>query len=359
MSPRLFQPLVQRGVRLRNRIGVSPMCTYSAEAQDGLATAWHVAHLGARAIGGAGLVMTEATAVEAAGRISPQDLGIWADQHVDALRPVAAAIAAAGAVPGIQLAHAGRKASTHRPWARNRGRVPRSEGGWTPVGPTAEPFQPGDGAVTPLEEPDLHRLIVRFAEAAERAVAAGFRLIEVHGAHGYLIHSFLSPLANSRTDAWGGPAAARERLALAAIEAVRAAVPASVPIWLRLSASDWTEGGWQSSDTVRLAGRALAAGADLIDCSSGGIVPGVRIPVGANYQVPFAQAVKRAGVPSAAVGAISEPAQAEAIVRDGQADFVLLGKQMLREPHWTLRAAAELGAPPPWPEQYAWAVGST
>ncbi len=356
--PSLFEPLSLRDVTLRNRIGVSPMCTYSVEAQDGLAGPWHVAHLGARAIGGAGLVMSEATAVEARGRISPQDLGIWSDAHVDALRPVAAAIAEQGAVPAIQLAHAGRKASGHRPFDATSGVVPAEEGGWTPVGPTAAPFRPGDPAPEPLSGDGIAEVVRAFAAAAERAVAAGFRVLEVHGAHGYLIHSFLSPLVNDRRDAWGGGLDGRARLALAAVAAVREAAPDGLPVWLRVSASDWREDGWTIDDTVELAGRAREAGADLIDCSSGGAVPGVAIPKGPNFQVPFAEAVRRrAGMPSAAVGAITDPAQADAIVREGRADLVLLGRAMLRDPHWAVNAALRLGAEVPWPRQYGWAVG--
>lgn len=354
--PTLFEPLTMRDVTIRNRVGVSPMCTYSVEARDGRAGPWHVAHLGARAIGGAGLVMTEAAAVEPGGRISPQDLGIWSDAHVDALRPVAAAIADQGAVPAVQLAHAGRKASTYRPWAGRRGVVPRDEGGWTPAGPTDEPFRAGEPAPDALTAEGIDAIVDAFAASARRAVDAGFRVIEVHGAHGYLIHSFLSPLVNRRTDAWGGDERGRTALAVAVVAAVRDAVPDGLPVWLRVSASDWVEGGWTIDDTVRLAGRAREAGADLIDCSSGGAVPDAAIPVGPNYQVPFAEAVRRSGVPSAAVGGVVDPAQADAIVREGRADLVLLGKAMLRDPHWAVHAAERLGVPAPWALPYGWAV---
>jgi 2,4-dienoyl-CoA reductase-like NADH-dependent reductase (Old Yellow Enzyme family) len=356
--PTLFEPLSMRDVTMRNRIGVSPMCTYSVEARDGLATPWHVAHLGARAIGGAGLVMTEAAAVESRGRISPQDLGIWSDAHVDALRPVAAAIAGQGAVPAVQLAHAGRKAGTFRPFDDARGVVPLSEGGWTPVGPTATPFRPGDPAPESLDERGIAEVVAAYGAAAERAVAAGFRVLEVHGAHGYLIHSFLSPLSNDRSDRWGGGVEGRSRLALAVVEAVRDATPEGLPVWLRVSASDGHEDGWTLDDTVELAGRARDVGADLIDCSSGGVVPGAKIPAGPNHQVPFAEAVRRrAGVSSAAVGGITDPAQADAIVREGRADVVLLGREMLRDPHWAVNAARRLGAEVPWARPYGWAVG--
>jgi len=354
----LFEPLSMRDVTMRNRVGVSPMCTYSVETRDGVAGPWHVAHLGARAIGGAGLVMTEAAAVQARGRISPEDLGIWSDAHVDALRPVTAAIAGQGAVPAVQLAHAGRKAGTYRPFDDARGVVPLSDGGWTPVGPTDVPFRTGDPAPEPLDEDGIAEVVAAFGAAAARAVAAGFRVIEVHGAHGYLIHSFLSPLSNGRTDRWGGSAEGRSRLALAVVAAVRDATPEGLPVWLRLSASDGHEDGWTVDDTVELAGRAREAGADLIDCSSGGAVPGVAIPVAPGYQVPFAEAVRRrAGVASAAVGRITDASQADAIVREGRADLVLLGRAMLRDPHWAVNAARRLGAEVPWARQYGWAVG--
>lgn len=349
---RLFEPMRQRGVTLRNRLGVSPMCTYSADAMDGLATPWHVAHLGARAIGGFGLVIAEATAVEPRGRITPQDLGLWSDAQVDAWRPVTAAVEAAGAVPGVQLAHAGRKASTFRPWAPRSGRVPVAEGGWTPVGPTGEPFRPEDGEVEVLTEAGVRGVVEAFAAAAARAVDAGFRMVEVHGAHGYLLHQFLTPLVNRREDAYGGSVEGRERLLLEVVRAVRAAVPEDVPVWLRLSATDWVEGGLTVDDTVRVARRAREAGADLVDCSSGGAVPYAKVPAAPCYQVPFAAAVRAAGVPSAAVGLITTPPQAEAVVAEGRADVVLLGREALRDPHFPLRAARELGVPAPWPPQY-------
>jgi len=351
----LFDPFTLRGVTMRNRVGVSPMCTYSAEG--GLANPWHVAHLGARAIGGAGIVMAEATAVEPRGRITPHDVGLWSDGHVDALRPVAAAIESQGAVAAIQLAHAGRKASSYRPWADSSGVVPAEEGGWTTVGPTAEPFRPDDPAPQALDDAGIAQVIEAFAAAATRAVAAGFRTIEVHAAHGYLLHAFLSPLVNRRDDRWGGAFEHRVRLPLAVLAAVRRAVPDDLPVWIRVSASDWREDGWTVSDTVRFAGLAREAGADLIDCSAGGAVPGVRAPRRPNVQVPFAEAVRRhAGVPSAAVGGIVDPAQADAIVGEERADVVLLGREMLRDPYWALHAAERLGRVVPWPDPYGWAV---
>lgn len=356
--PQLFDPLRLRDVTLRNRIGVSPMCTYAVDARDGRAGPWHVAHLGARAIGGAGVVVAEATAVLPEGRISPEDLGLWSDAQVDALRPVTAAIREQGAVPAIQLAHAGRKASTYRPFDAASGFVAPSDGGWTPVGPTATPFRPADPVPTELDAAGIQRVVDAFAAAAARAVDAGFEVVEVHAAHGYLLHAFLSPLVNDRDDRWGGDRDGRARLALAVVAAVRDALPDALPAWLRVSASDWRDDGWSVADTVWLAGRAREAGADLIDCSSGGAVPGVAIPTGPNYQVPFAEAVRRdAGVPAAAVGGIVDPAQADAIVREGRADLVLLGRAMLRDPHWPVHAAERLGAPAPWPRSYGWAVG--
>lgn len=356
--PHLFEPFRLRDVTLRNRVGVSPMCTYAVDARDGRAGPWHVAHLGARAIGGAGVVVAEATAVVPEGRISPEDLGLWSDDHVDALRPVTAAIREQGAAPAVQLAHAGRKAGTYRPFDEARGVVPPSEGGWAPVGPGDAPFRPGDPAPEALDEAGIHRVVDAFAAAAARAVDAGFEVIEVHAAHGYLLHAFLSPLSNDRDDRWGGDRDGRARLALAVVDAVRGAVPEGLPLWLRVSASDWHEDGWSSADTVWLAGRARDAGADLIDCSSGGAVPGVAIPTGPGYQVPFAEAVRReAGVPSAAVGGIVDPGEADAIVREGRADVVLLGRAMLRDPHWAVHAAERLGVPAPWARSYGWAVG--
>ena len=355
-SVSLFDPLRQRDVTLRNRVGVSPMCTYSAH--DGLASAWHVAHLGARALGGAGVVISEATAVEPIGRITPHCLGLWSDAHVDALRPVTDAIRAGGAVPAVQLAHAGRKASTQRPWAEARGRVPEREGGWTPVGPTSEPFRPGDPPPEELDERALERIVSAFAAATERALAAGFEVIEIHGAHGYLIHSFLSPLVNRRDDGWGGDVGGRTRLAREGARAVRGAAGEATPVWTRLSAVDGPEGGWRLEDTVLLAGDLAEAGVDLIDCSSGGAAPGARIPIGPNDQVPFAEAVRReAGVASAAVGGITDPAQADAIVREGRADVVLIGRAMLRDPFWAIHAAQRLERPVPWPDPYGWTVG--
>ena len=353
----LFSPLQLRELRLRNRIAVSPMCQYSAE--DGIANTWHMVHLGSRAVGGAALVITEAAAVEARGRISPQDLGIWNDAHVDALRPITAFIRDHGAAAGIQLAHAGRKASTFRPWASERGAVPESAGGWQVVAPSALPFADNYPQPQALSLEAIAGIIQAFVDAAQRAYAAGFEVAEIHAAHGYLLHSFLSPLSNQREDGYGGSFEGRCRLLLETSQAVRAVWPEHLPLFVRISASDWHPEGWQLEDSVRLAKQLRELGVDLIDCSSGGAVPGVSIPVGANYQVAFAQAVRQqAGIASGAVGMICEALQADAIVRQGQADLVLLARQLLRDPYWPLHAARALGHSPTelWPAQYQRAI---
>ncbi|MGW1057677.1 NADH:flavin oxidoreductase/NADH oxidase [Micromonospora rubida] len=352
----LFTPLELRGVTLSNRVALAPMCQYSA-GPDGLPTDWHRVHLGARAVGGAGLVMTEATAVVPEGRISPQDTGLWSGAHVDAWRPVTEFIAAQGAVPAVQLAHAGFKASTYRPWAEHRGGVPDADGGWAPVGPGAEPFVPGYRVPTALDEAGIAGVVEAFATAAGRAADAGFAAVEIHAAHGYLLHEFLSPLTNHRADAWGGDRAGRMRLTLAVARAVRAAVGEEVAVLTRISATDWTEGGWTVEDSVVLAGELAAAGVDLVDASSGGAAARAAIPVGPGYQVPLAARIRReAGIPTGAVGLIVEPEQAERIVAGGEADLVLLGRELLRDPYWPRRAAAKLAAAPSWPAQYARAV---
>ncbi|RIV40750.1 NADH:flavin oxidoreductase/NADH oxidase [Micromonospora radicis] len=352
----LFSPLTLRAVTLPNRIALAPMCQYSA-GPDGLPTDWHLVHLGARAIGGAGLVMTEATAVVPEGRISPQDTGLWSDRHVDAWRPVTRFLAAHDAVPVVQLAHAGFKASTYRPWDPRRGGVPDTEGGWVPVGPTGAPFVPEYRVPTALDEAGIAAVVEGFAVAAGRAVAAGFAAVEIHAAHGYLLHEFLSPLTNRRTDGWGGDRAGRMRLPLAVARAVRATVGEQVPVLARISATDWVDGGWSVEDSVVLASELAAAGVDLVDCSSGGASPTARIPVEPGYQVPLAARVRReARVPTGAVGLIVEPEQAEAIVADGEADLVLLGRELLRNPYWPHQAAAKLGADASWPEPYLRAV---
>jgi 2,4-dienoyl-CoA reductase-like NADH-dependent reductase (Old Yellow Enzyme family) len=350
-QPHLFSPLTIRGVAFRNRIGVSPMCQYSST--EGFATDWHLVHLGSRAVGGAGLVFTEATAVSARGRISPSDLGIWDDQHVPGLRRVAAFIRAAGAVAGIQLAHAGRKASTAPPWLGGRP-VAAEQGGWLPVAPGALPFDDRSPVPDALDGDGIQGVVRAFKQAAGRAREAGFQVVEIHAAHGYLIHEFLSPLSNHRTDEFGGSYDNRMRLLKQVCTAVREEWPREGPLFVRVSSTDWADGGWRAEDTVALAHHLSSYGVDLIDCSSGGIAPGIVIPSGPGYQVPFSQRIKDT-VPTltAAVGLITSPAQADQIIRNEQADLVLLAREMLRDPYWPLRAARALGQDTPWPNQYA------
>jgi 2,4-dienoyl-CoA reductase-like NADH-dependent reductase (Old Yellow Enzyme family) len=344
----LFSPLKLRGLELRNRIFVSPMCQYSCA--DGLATDWHLVHLGSRAVGGAALVMAEASAVEAIGRISPGDAGIWSEAHAQAWAPVARFIRSQGAAPAIQLAHAGRKASTAVPW---EGGGPLRDGAWTPVGASAIPFDAGFATPRELTLPELSALAARFAASAQLALAAGFEVVELHFAHGYLVHSFLSPLSNHRQDAYGGGFDGRVRLALEIAAAVRRVWPERLPLFVRVSATDWVEGGWDLPQTVELSRRLKALGVDLIDCSSGALVPYAKIPAAPGYQVPFAGAVRReAGIATGAVGMITEPRQAEEIVASGKADAVLLAREFLRDPYWPLHAAAALGEEGPWPKQY-------
>ncbi len=338
----LFEPFRVKSVTLRNRIGVSPMCQYSCA--DGAATDWHLVHLGSRAIGGAGLVSTEAAAVEARGRISPEDLGLWKDAHIEPLARVTRFIAAHGAVPAIQIAHAGRKGSTFRPWSGS-GSVPADKGGWTPVAPSALPFDPSWTVPHALTVEEIAGVTGHFADTAKRAEAAGFQWLELHFAHGYLAHEFLSPLSNHRQDAYGGSFEGRIRFVVETTRAVRRVWPDALPLAARLSCSDWVpEGGWTLEDSVSLAARLKAEGVDLIDCSSGGVVGHAKIPVGPDYQVPFAEAIRsRAGVSTAAVGMITGATQAEAIVASGKADMVMLARATLRDPYWPLHAALELG----------------
>jgi 2,4-dienoyl-CoA reductase-like NADH-dependent reductase (Old Yellow Enzyme family) len=346
----LFDPITLRSVTLRNRIGVSPMCQYSS--QDGFANAWHMAHLGARAVGGAGLVISEAAAVQAEGRITPWDLGIYRDEHVEALKPITRFMHEQGAVPGIQLAHAGRKANTARPWEGGQP-LPNPGNSWYIVGPSAIPFKPGYPVPHALTGEEIEEVVDAFATAAQRAVAAGFRFVEIHAAHGYLLHSFYSPLANTRTDAYGGSFENRVRIVLEVTQAVRRVLPESLPLSVRLSCTDWTENGWTLDDTVRLAQGLKAAGADLIDCSSGGNVATAHVPAAPGYQAPFAHRVRaEAGIASAAVGLITTPHQAEEIVAEGVADIVLLGRELLRNPNWPLHAALALEQPVAPPPQY-------
>ncbi|MBV8659333.1 MAG: NADH:flavin oxidoreductase/NADH oxidase [Burkholderiales bacterium] len=359
---KLFEPLTLRGVTLPNRIAVSPMCQYTAE--DGLANDWHLVHLGTRAVGGAGLVIAEATAVAPEGRISPQDLGIWSETHIASLARITAFIKSQGAVAGVQLAHAGRKASTHRPWSGS-GAVPMAQGGWEPVAPSAIRFADDYPMPREMSTDDIAMIPTLFAEAAKRALAAGFELIELHAAHGYLLHQFLSPISNRRTDGYGGSFDNRIRLLLETIEAVRSVWPAQLPIIVRVSATDWAEAGeggtaWDADQTVDLARRMAALGVDLVDVSSGGMLARAKIPVGPGYQVGFAERIKReTGMATGAVGMITEASQAAAVVDEGHADIVLLARELLRDPYWPLHAAEALGVSPRWPAQYLRAAPAT
>ena len=346
----LFSTLRLRELEFRNRIFVSPMCQYSAT--DGLANTWHLVHLGSRAVGGAGLVMIEASAVTPAGRISPQDLGIWSDPHSDALRPIAQFIKEQGAVPAIQLAHAGRKASVAAPWVGG-GPVPANGGGWQPLAPSAVPFAPGHPHPHALDRADIDELVEAFAAAAARALGAGFEVVEIHMAHGYLLHEFLSPLSNRRSDEYGGNLANRARLPLAVAQAVRERWPANLPVFVRISASDWVDGGWDLGQSLELVRWLKDIGIDLIDCSSGGLTPDARIPAGPGFQTPFATAIRnQAGIATGAVGLITEAAQAEQIIATGLADVVFMARELLRDPYWPLHAARQLGVDLAWPPQY-------
>jgi 2,4-dienoyl-CoA reductase-like NADH-dependent reductase (Old Yellow Enzyme family) len=351
----LFDPLRLRSLTFGNRIFVSPMCQYSSV--DGLSTDWHFVHLGSRAVGGAALVLTEASAVTAEGRISPQDLGIYDDAHVSGLARIVRFVQSQGAAAGIQLAHAGRKGSTAAPWKGGKAVAPE-DGGWQPVGPTDAPFTDGYPVPRALATAEIGEVVAAFRGAAVRAREAGFQVAEIHAAHGYLIHEFLSPLINTRTDEYGGSYDNRVRLCLEVVEAVRSAWPEELPLFVRLSCTDWKEGGWDLEQSVELARRLKERGVDLVDCSSGGAVADARIQVGPGYQVPFAERIqKEAGIATGAVGMITDPAQADAIIRDGKADCVLLARELLRDPYWPLRAARELGATVPWPVQYVRAAG--
>jgi 2,4-dienoyl-CoA reductase-like NADH-dependent reductase (Old Yellow Enzyme family) len=340
--PHLFAPLRIKSVTLRNRIGVSPMCQYSSE--DGAATDWHLVHYGARAAGGAGLVIAEATAVSPEGRITPGDAGIWEDRHIEPLARINRFVKGQGAVPGIQLAHAGRKASAARPW-EGGAHLGDESGGWPTLAPSPLPF----GAELPkvpneMGEAEIARVQQAFVDAARRAQAAGYEWLEVHCAHGYLAHAFLSPLSNRRSDGYGGGFEGRVRFVLETVRSVREVWPEHLPLGVRLSCTDWAEGGWDLDQSIELARRLKGEGVDLIDCSSGGLIPNARIPVGPGFQVPFAERIRReAGIATSAVGMIDDPAQADAIVREGRADLVLLARALLRDAQWPLRAARALG----------------
>ncbi len=347
----LFTPIVLAGATLPNRVFVSPMCQYSST--DGFASDWHLVNLGRFALGGAGLTFTEATAVQANGRISPQDLGIWQDAHVEGLARVAHFVHAQGSAAGIQLAHAGRKASTHRPWG-GHGALSPDEGGWADVvAPSAVPHSELYPHPQALAVNDIRAIVDAFGDAATRAWEAGFRVVEVHAAHGYLLHQFLSPISNTREDEYGGAFESRCRLTLDVVRAVRARWPERAPLLVRVSATDWVDGGWDVEECVDLARRLAAEGVDLIDCSSGGLAAHQHIPVGPGYQVPFARRIRQeAGVRTGAVGMITDPHQAERILVDGDADAVLLARELLRDPQWPLHAAETLGDQVPWPAQY-------
>ncbi len=345
----LFSSINIKNVTLRNRIVVSPMCQYSSE--DGFSNDWHLVHLGSRAVGGAGLVFTEAAAVSPEGRISPDDLGIWSDDHVPGLRRIVDFVRNNGAAAGIQLAHAGRKASTSSPW-KGMKKLSVGQGGWKTVSPSAVSYKEDEEQPEALTDSGIQSVIADFTSAAARARTAGFDVVEIHAAHGYLIHEFLSPMSNKRTDRYGGSFENRTRLLKELIESVRTVWPVEHPLFVRISASDWVEGGWSLDDSLALAEMLKMLGVDLIDCSSGGNVPRVKIPVGPGYQVPFAEALRRTGILTGAVGLITGARQAESILEEGKADLIFLAREMLRDPYFALHAAQELESEILWPVQY-------
>ena len=347
----LFSLLQIKSIILKNRIVISPMCQYSAE--DGFANDWHLVHLGSRAVGGAGLIIQEATAVSPEGRISPRDLGIWNDEHIEKYRQITAFILSQNAIPGIQLAHAGRKASVSAPWQGNR-KLALEEGGWSTVAPSPIRYR-NEEALPPLEldTAGIEKVIADFRAAARRAHEACYKVLEIHAAHGYLLHQFLSPLCNERTDGYGGSFENRTRLLLEVLAAVKEEWPADLPLFVRISGTDWAEGGWNEDDSVQLAGILKGKGVDVIDCSSGGAVPYQKIPEGPNYQVPFAEKIKKeAHICTAAVGLITEAYQAEEIVKNGQADLVFFAREALRDPYIGLTFAKDLKTQTHWPKQY-------
>jgi 2,4-dienoyl-CoA reductase-like NADH-dependent reductase (Old Yellow Enzyme family) len=350
----LLSPLSIREVTFRNRIAMSPMCQYSAH--EGFANDWHLVHLGSRAVGGVGLIMVEATAVTREGRISPGDMGIWSDEHIEPLARIARFAESQGVVPGIQIAHAGRKGSCDVPWRGGR-RLEPDEGGWPVPAPSPVPFYVGDPAPVALDHAGIDGVVAAFELAAERALAAGFKVIEIHAAHGYLLHEFLSPLANYRNDLYGGSLENRMRLPLRVAEGVRSRVPPTLPVFVRISATDWLDGGWDIEQSVELCKRLNQLHVDVVDVSSGGMVPTAQIPMTKGFQVPLARRIrKEAKIRTAAVGMITEVALADQIVTEGNADLVMIGRELLREPYWALKAEAGLGAEPCWPIQYGYAV---
>jgi 2,4-dienoyl-CoA reductase-like NADH-dependent reductase (Old Yellow Enzyme family) len=346
----LFSPFELRQKKFKNRIFVSPMCQYSSK--DGMPNDWHLVHLGSRAVGGAALVMVEATAVSPEGRISPWDSGMWSDEHAAAFRRITAFVKAQGSIPGIQLAHAGRKGSIDVPW---RGDKPLSteEGGWKPVAPSPIPFKKGSPVPAEMTPGDMEEVASQFRAAAGRSLDAGFEVLELHMAHGYLLHEFLSPLSNHRKDDYGGQLENRERFPLKVAERVREVWPEFLPLFVRISCTDWAEEGWDLAQSIDFCRRLIDLGVDLIDCSSGGLVPDAVIPAGPGYQTPFSAAIRReVGIPTGAVGYITAPAQAEQIIATGQADVIILAREMLRHPYWPLHAARALKVDIPWPNQY-------
>jgi 2,4-dienoyl-CoA reductase-like NADH-dependent reductase (Old Yellow Enzyme family) len=350
----LLTPLRIRGVTSRNRVVMSPMCQYSAE--EGFANDWHLVHLGSRAAGGVGMVLVEATSVTSDGRITPADVGIWSDQHVEPLARIAAFVHSQGAVAGIQLAHAGRKASTAVPW-KGGAQLKPEEGGWPVVAPSPIPFHDDEPPPIALDEKGIDGIVTAFEDAARRALKAGFKVLEIHAAHGYLLHEFLSPLSNQRDDQYGGSLENRMRLLLRIAERLRALMPDELPLFVRLSATDWAEGGWDIEQSVELAKRLKSLGVDLIDVSSGGTLPTARIPVAKGYQVPCSRRIHDdADIPTGAVGLITDAEYADGLITGGDADVVLVGRELLREPYWTLRAEQALGEEPEWPIQYGYAV---
>jgi len=347
---KLFSPIELRTLKIRNRIFVSPMCQYSCT--NGIPTDWHLVHYGSRAVGGAGLVMVEATAVVPEGRISPNDCGLWNDEQAEAFKPITAFISDQGAIPAIQLGHAGRKASTEAPWLGGK-YVSANDGGWQPLAPSPLAFSGGMPVPTELSETEMKQISAAFVASAERAFNAGFKAVEVHMAHGYLLHQFLSPLSNQRNDQYGGSLENRTRFPLQVAEQVRKFWPDDLPVLVRISATDWADNGWDLEQSIELCKQLKALGIDFIDCSTGGLIPDAVIPVAPGFQVPMAEKIKKqVGIPTGAVGLITEPEQSEQIVATGQADAVFLAREFLRDPHWPLRAARELQVDLPWPLQY-------
>ena len=345
----LFSPLKIKQITLKNRIAVSPMCQYSAV--DGMPNDWHLVHLGSRAVGGAGLVIFEATAVSPEGRITPSDLGLWSDDHIPAFRRIVDFVHQQGAVAALQIAHAGRKASHDVPW-NGGGQLLPEKGGWKTVGPSAIAFQQGELPPKELTRAEIEKVKSDFASAASRALSAGFRVLEIHAAHGYLLFEFLSPLSNKRTDAYGGSFENRTRLLIEVVQEVKKVWPEELPLFVRVSATDWVQGGWMSDDTNRLAGMLLASGVDLLDCSSAGNVPDAKIPVAPGFQVAFAGQAKKTGILTGAVGIITNARQAEDILQKQHADLIIIGREFLRNPYFVLNAASETGDEIVWPNQY-------